>query len=385
MIEHNEASHALSWVSDFLNQGCVLASPSPSSGAGPEALWLGFGAPASAGSPEPRALSLLAPDFFLSESAGMSWRIYPAHARLGLADLERSLEAWLSGQAPDSVLGEPAVWSEPSRADFARDFEDLQGRIGRGELKKGVPVAFSRSRMAVTAPQRARWLLQLLRSSRGRPVCVYGFWDGSREGMLGATPELLFDRPEPGRISTMALAGTRPRHSDHRAPLLEDPKELAEHRWVIDGIASALAPLGSVRVGQTRELELPTLSHLLTPIEASVPAQTRTEELLRALHPTPALGAWPREAGQAWLRSISSAPVRGRFGAPFGAVAPGGEGRFAVAIRNIQWRAEPGAGIRDEAQVLLGAGCGVVRESELEREWAEVLTKMDSVRRFIGL
>ena len=40
-------------------------------------------------------------------------------------------------------------------------------------------------------------------------MMAYGFWTEADEGMIGATPELLFEQTRDG-LETMALAGTRP-------------------------------------------------------------------------------------------------------------------------------------------------------------------------------
>ncbi|MCM2323032.1 MAG: chorismate-binding protein, partial [Oligoflexia bacterium] len=110
------------------------------------------------------------------------------------------------------------------------------------------------------------------------------------------------------------------------------------------------------------------------------------ERLARALHPTAALGAFPRPAGWEWLQSRPGARNRKRFGAPFGLLwspgTPGTAGQCeleatcVVAIRNIQWEGE---------RVVLGSGCGLIAESVLEREWDELSLKRESVKRMMGL
>ena len=216
-------------------------------------------------------------------------------------------------------------------------------------------------------------------------------WDADT-GILGATPELLFER-KGGKVQAMALAGTRP-HSipgatvsePERMPLLDDPKERAEHQYVIDGVRRSLSPFGKVTLGQTRELRLPSFSHLLTPIELEPSGTFEFGEIARALHPTPALGAFPREAGMRWLESQPWAATRGRFGAPFGAqwktLVGEEQAQCWVAIRNIQWRKPSRKNLH---RVILGAGCGIVEKSELKQEWRELESKARSVRAVFDL
>jgi menaquinone-specific isochorismate synthase len=222
-----------------------------------------------------------------------------------------------------------------------------------------------------------------------RPVMPYGFWhqeegqrEGLKEGMLGCTPELLFRR-DGKTIRTMAMAGTRRHDEVGRLPLLEDPKERREHQLVIDSIVSELTPFGRVEVGMTEVATLPQLSHLKTLINLD-PAQERVsfDELIRALHPTPALGAFPRKAGWKWLQTLEAQNdlPRQRYGAPFGAIwkdqAGQDQGLAVVAIRNVQWQDE---------RILLCAGCGVIAESELDREWQEIEGKIRAVKGILAL
>ncbi len=175
-------------------------------------------------------------------------------------------------------------------------------------------------------------------------------------------------------LSTMALAGTRALNGPS---LLEDPKEMHEHRIVVEGMVERLAPLGQVTVGETQELELPTLAHLYTPIEVVPNRSVAFAEWVSALHPTAAIGAWPKEEGWCWLLDQPNADERGRYGAPFGFIPPDREaGTCLVAIRNVQWA-------NGEAKLL--AGGGIVAASQVDREWREFNAKLDSIQEALGL
>jgi menaquinone-specific isochorismate synthase len=221
-----------------------------------------------------------------------------------------------------------------------------------------------------------------LRASAESPLNVYGFWD-AEEGILGATPELLFRRKGPRSIETAAVAGTRPHAalSGDRLPLMDDPKEVEEHQFVIDGIREAFRDMGTVVVGATRELRLSRFSHLFAPVEVCFDRNERFEAIVRALHPTPAVGGWPRQAGMQWLewmeREDEAAGVgeRNRFGAPFGAITATGEGICWVAIRGMQWVHHA-----VDATLSIAAGCGVTGRSELQREWHELGIKLQAIR-----
>jgi len=54
----------------------------------------------------------------------------------------------------------------------------------------------------------------------------------------------------------------------------------------------------------------------------------------------------------------------------------GSEFKSLVAIRNIQW---------DKNKSYIGSGCGIVKKSELNKEWAELTLKRNSVKKYLGL
>ncbi|HEY4831978.1 MAG TPA: chorismate-binding protein, partial [Waddliaceae bacterium] len=95
-------------------------------------------------------------------------------------------------------------------------------------------------------------------------------------------------------------------------------------------------------------------------------------EVVEMLHPTPALGAFPRILGKTWLMDYQTKMNRGRYGAPVGYYYPSKEeGECFVAIRNVQW-------VGPEAQI--GAGCGIVAQSVFEQEWDEIQLKIQSIK-----
>lgn len=308
------------------------------------------------------------PDFFLKDQK--PWKTFESVVVLSRRDFLSELQKGASFEE-GGVFS--VSWELPSEMRFFDSFSRLQEKIAKGLLHKGVPVVFETGQFDL-GPAHLRGLLsELLKLDRGR---IYGFWSEG-QGVLGLTPEDLFVRTSQGPLRTMALAGTfsRERPSEE---LLADPKERKEHQWVIDGISQSLARWGDVSVGQTSVVELPTLMHLRTPIEIQ-PCETVTfMDCVRALHPTAALGAAPREAGWEWLLAEDFGVSRGRFGAPFGFRGDSqSEGNWVcgVAIRNIQWEA---------GKIRLGAGCGVVQQSVFEKEWRELALKRQAVKRNFG-
>ena len=112
-----------------------------------------------------------------------------------------------------------------------------------------------------------------------------------------------------------------------------------------------------------------------TPIQVKLQSEPSFAELVARLHPTAALGGWPREAALSWLQSQDFHRRRRRFGAPFG-WQKGGDMFCVVAIRCLQWK---------NSQALLASGCGVVMGSHAEKEWKELALKRRAIIQNLGL
>jgi menaquinone-specific isochorismate synthase len=340
----------------FLKQGVVL-------GTEPGRLLVGWGEMEWAAAPYVDSQAFYLPDFFLKMEE--PW-LHPQYlAEISNDELIRAL---------GSVESPPEIsWEAPSSLFFKEQFLAVKELISMGELKKGVPVTFEKG-TCPTGRLFRRYLLGQL-AAQSFPLRLYGYWE-NKEGIIGVTPEVLFDLNDKHQLKTMALAGTRPRDDKKRSLLLDDQKELGEHYIVVDYLSHALEDLGRVHSQPTEVMALPHLEHLMTQIEVKLRKPIEFEEVVHLLHPTPALGTFPRNAGKEFLKDVASTSDRRRFGAPFGIRRSGGEGLCLVAIRNVQWAGD---------SVEIGSGCGIVNESEFDREWLEQKLKRDSVKKMLGL
>jgi menaquinone-specific isochorismate synthase len=179
-----------------------------------------------------------------------------------------------------------------------------------------------------------------------------------------------------GSLEAMALAGTAPLHEINKFPA--DPKEIFEHELVADYLENLLSPLGTVRREPRTLLHLGSMVHFLTRLTVPVHVGARDlEGLVKRLHPTPALGAWPR--GDGALRQLLEyrrrLGVPAHFGAPFGVLHDGGFD-VLVAIRNLSWEGE---------DVFLPSGVGLVSGSRFDREWRELALKRNAVKSLLGV
>jgi len=259
------------------------------------------------------------------------------------------------------------AWEPPKKQLFSDYFHKIKNSK---KYQKMVPVVYEKSCGAMTRDELSTLLYNLSSISN---EYIYGCWHGN-QGVLGASPELLFSI-EGNVIKTMALAGTASLKSPDGS-LLKDSKELKEHQYVIDDVCNQLNKISKkVILSKTAEVKLKVIKHLKTEIKADALENVSLKELVSLLHPTPALGVFPRSKN--WRKDLESVResigVDG-YGAPLGFFNDD-KLEAIVAIRSIQWKSEA---------LYIGSGCGVVAESMLDNEWNELELKRSAVKEKFG-
>ena len=262
------------------------------------------------------------------------------------------------------------ITEQPSFIEFHTTFAQLQQILKQGVLKKGVPVFFETWNKKIPFPHLLQALLK-----KTAPInhegFLYGIWNAKR-GLLGFSPEMLFSFSGQN-ISLMALAGTA---SWPGLSLLQDAKEMQEHQWVIQSLKEALNDTVTWNNFYTTEKKFGSLKHLHTKIEGTLKDPANFTSLCQKLHPTAALGGFPKQAALQWLKEIPHQKNRGYFGAPFGFFDGKDKGFCLAALRGIEWNPQ---GLR------IGAGGGLVESSVLQKEWRELILKRNQIKQFFQL
>ncbi|MCE9686178.1 isochorismate synthase [Shewanella sp. AS16] len=219
------------------------------------------------------------------------------------------------------------------------------------------------------------WSL-LRRWQQLNPGCFqFGFQFGPGASFISCSPERLYLRRR-NLLQSEALAGTARRGANEAEDtslaneLLADSKNAEENLWVKQDILTALAPL-SERVeaeAHPRIFKLAHVQHLHTSIHARLKRETGDRQLLQALHPTPAVGGYPRQSAMTFIRGHETEP-RGWYAGACGYLSAD-ETEFAVAIRSAYLQGK---------QVCLYAGAGIVAGSRPEAEWRELDNKLATV------
>ena len=272
---------------------------------------------------------------------------------------------------------------DPDRAEWDRMLRWALGAFEGGPLQK------------VVLARRARFLFEdpvdpfalLRRLEAATPRCFHALVEAEGgAAFLTATPERLF-RLDGRTIQTEAVAGTRPRSASDadddrlRDELLSSEKDRREHGYVRDRIEAALAPLtASLDVdGDASAMTLARGRHLYTGVRGTLADGVGALDVLRALHPTPAVGGTPTDLALDAIDRLEPFD-RGLYAGPVGWVGRDGAGReaaeVAVGIRS---------GLVEGRALSLYSGAGIVAGSDPAAEWAEIEHKIGDFARVLGL
>ena len=205
------------------------------------------------------------------------------------------------------------------------------------------------------------------------PHCITFALPHHHGWVVASTPEILASKRGRQAVS-LALAGTAKQHENESQSrvaadqLLASAKERLEHDVVVTTIAAQMQTLCDT----IQHPPVPTImalrfvQHLLTPISGQLRAGVGLLELVKLLHPTPAVLGFPREAAALWLESIGE-QRDGLYTGVAGWIDSAGDGVAAVVLRS--------ALIRD-CHAVLWAGAGIMADSLFQAEFAETELKM---------
>lgn len=268
-------------------------------------------------------------------------------------------------------------YSEPHKEAYMQSIDAVTAKIKAQEADK---VVIARSlalqfEEAVSSPQ----ILSHVVNEQPESY-LFGI---ERNDMLffGASPERLV-KVENGRAYSSCIAGSIKRGATSEedqslgTSLLQDNKNRGEHHYVVEMITETFEKnCITVKVPQQPKLlKIRDIQHLYTPVEGQLAEGATILQLVKDLHPTPALGGVPRQNSMSIIRE--SEPMnRGLYAAPIGWLDADGNGEFAVAIRSAALVGN---------QAYLYAGGGIVADSEAQSEYEETLVKFRPMLRALG-
>ena len=209
------------------------------------------------------------------------------------------------------------------------------------------------------------------------PHCINFFIKIPHRGtFFGSTPEQLVSSSN-NNITTEAIAGTINRGNDAlndlklENELKNNQKYIEEHKIVIDEIKRLLNPkLNNISISNEPSiLKLHNLQHLITKITGTLKNNIHILELVRILHPTPAVAGLPTTDALKLICEYEQHD-RGWYSAPIGWVDKFGNGDFCVSLRS---------GYVIDNIMHIFSGAGIVEKSIPEDEWEETEMKFKTI------
>jgi len=212
-------------------------------------------------------------------------------------------------------------------------------------------------------------LFQRLLSTYDTAYCY--LWFHPKAGIwLGATPEILL-KLENSHLTTMSLAGTQ-KHIENELANWEQ-KELQEQALVTSYISSALTDLVSdLKISERESVRAGSLWHLRTRITATI-EKGSLFEIIKALHPTPAVCGLPMKASKAFILENENYDREYYTGFLGELNIENKKVRTTTLFVNLRCMRL----IDDTAHIYVGGG--VTKGSDPEKEWEETVAKTNTI------
>lgn len=259
----------------------------------------------------------------------------------------------------------------PTREQWDQQVDLAKSAFSNDDLQK---VVLSRKKVLTSGVNlKPDDILSELKTRKGEHFIFHLQWRSDR-AFTSITPERLF-KLENDKLISDAIAGTRPRGKDAASDealaheLSSSSKELSEHRFVSSAVKATMQSLGAEAievVGDPEQImKLTHVQHLHTRLSATFSQVKRTNEVIDAFHPTPAVGGTPKIDASEWLAEFEKYD-RGFYAAPLGVITAH-QADFCVGIRSA---------LTAGRELHIYAGAGIVPESEAAQEWLETANKM---------
>jgi len=297
-----------------------------------------------------------------------------ARSELELVDMIEQIKEQLNQSQVELTDQELTLDFKPSidQPTFIRLVEEAQRYIDRGEA---LQVVLSQ-RMKSAFNDDPFQLYRRLRVMNPSPYMYY--IDFSDYQIIGTSPESLL-KVKGRQIITNPIAGTRPRgdtiEADQRLAeeLLADPKELAEHKMLIDLSRSDLekvCQIGTITMTKQMLIErYQHVMHIISELTGELSPELSSIDALAALLPAGTVSGAPKQRAMQIINELEQVR-RGVYAGAVGYININGDLDLAIAIRTM---------IIKDQMAYVQAGAGIVAESDPKREYEETLNKAKSL------
>lgn len=266
--------------------------------------------------------------------------------------------------------------SQVSRENFEGSVDRIKEHIVAGDIFQAV---LSR-RIECTITNDPFAIYAALRTINPSPYMYY--LDFGDEKVIGASPEMLV-RVEKRRVTTVPIAGTRPRgkttteDEQLAQDLLNDTKELAEHTMLVDlarNDIGRVSRFGSVEVSEFMNIEkFSHVQHIVSTVSGVLKDNLDCYDAFRSCFPAGTVSGAPKIRAMQIIDDQEPLP-RGLYAGAVGYIGFDRNLDFAIAIRTVI--------VRDET-AYVQVGAGIVADSVPASEWMETENKAAAMIRAI--
>lgn len=215
-------------------------------------------------------------------------------------------------------------------------------------------------------------LYRALRSSNPSPYMYFMQFDDYQ--IVGTSPESLV-KIRGNQVITNPIAGTKKRgitaEEDARieAALLQDEKELAEHKMLVDlgrNDIGRVSEVGSVQVTKYMTIEkYKHVMHIVSEVTGTLRSDLHAVDVLASALPAGTVSGAPKIRAMQIIHQLEGRK-RGIYAGAVGYFSATGDMDLALAIRTM---------ILKDKKAYVQAGAGIVYDSNAESEYEETLNK----------
>lgn len=215
-------------------------------------------------------------------------------------------------------------------------------------------------------------LYRQLRTSNPSPYMFY--MDFETYAILGTSPESLV-KVENGLVTTNPIAGTKPRgktaEEDTRIAneLLNDEKEVAEHRMLVDlgrNDIGRIAEIGTVQIEKYMKIEYyKYVMHIVSEVTGQLKENAHVLDVLTTCLPAGTVSGAPKIRAMQIINNLEPMK-RGVYAGAVGYISVTGNMDLALAIRTM---------VVKNHHAHVQAGAGIVHDSIPMSEYEETINK----------
>lgn len=307
------------------------------------------------------------------------WALIADHQRqkltlLGYGDLEARL-AWL--MAPPAAAHSDFQLRGPWRANMSREQYGEKFRRIQAYLRAGDCYQVNLAQRFCADYQGDEWQAFLTLSAANKAP-FSAFLRLAENSVISVSPER-FLRLAQQRIETRPIKGTRPRMADpeadahQAAQLAASDKDRAENLMIVDLLRNDIGRVavpGSVRVPELFVVEpFPAVHHLVSTIEAQLPAAAHAADLLRACFPGGSITGAPKIRAMEIIEELEP-HRRNAYCGGIGYISFCGTMDTNITIRTL---------LSENGKLYCWAGGGIVADSQEQAEYQETFDKLGRI------